>query len=66
MYISTLTILYFSENDKSNNFKLKFLKKRQGDISISFASVEKANKTLNWRSRYNIKHMCKDAWDAIK
>ena len=24
MYISTLTILYFSENDKSNNFKLKF------------------------------------------
>ena len=23
MYISTLTILYFSENDKSNNFKLK-------------------------------------------
>lgn len=35
---------------------------RQGDIAKSYASVEKAQRLLNWRALLTLEDMCKDAW----
>ena len=47
-----------------NNVKIpcKVVNRRPGDVEISYASVEKASRLLNWRARYNIKNCVIDAW----
>ena len=51
-----------------NNLKipLEFKKRRAGDISVSFASIEKAKRILNWRPKKNLNDICKDTWHWIK
>jgi len=53
-----------SEFEKANNIKIPFkiLKRRIGDVDISFADVTKINKILNWKSKYSLFKMCKDSW----
>jgi UDP-glucose 4-epimerase len=36
--------------------------RRPGDLSVSFASVEKAEKELGFRAIYDINRMCEDSW----
>ena len=54
--------------EKVNNIKISYLFKgrRDGDLGRCFADPSKANKKLNWEARYNLKTMCKDAWEAIR
>ena len=37
--------------------------RRPGDVEISFASVEKANKLLKWYAEYSLADCLKDAWN---
>jgi UDP-glucose 4-epimerase len=37
--------------------------RRPGDIAISFASVDKAKKELNWEAKLTIEDMVRDAWN---
>ena len=39
--------------------KIKYTKKRKGDLSVSYAKVDKARKYLRWKSRLNLYNMCK-------
>jgi len=36
--------------------------RRQGDIAISYADTEKAEKELNWKAKRDIKDMVRDSW----
>ncbi len=40
-----------------------FARRRDGDIAMSFASVEKARGILNWSSSRNLDDMCRDHWN---
>jgi len=53
-----------NEFQKANDIKIPFkvLKRRIGDVAISYADVAKINKVLNWQSKYGLTKMCKDAW----
>ena len=53
---------------KVNNIKIPVIygDRRPGDIDISYASVEKAKKLLNWEAKYNIEDMCRDSWNWQK
>ena len=54
--------------EKVNSIKINYLfkERRDGDLGRCFADPSKANKELNWEARYNLKTMCKDAWEAIR
>ncbi|BED92636.1 MAG: UDP-glucose 4-epimerase [Candidatus Paraimprobicoccus trichonymphae] len=52
---------------KVNNLKVNYVfgKKRTGDISICYAESNLAKKHLNWKPKYNLEDMCKDAWNSV-
>ena len=39
--------------------KIKYTKRRNGDLSISYADVYKARKYLRWKAKFNLYDMCK-------
>lgn len=53
---------------KVNNVDVpyKITKRRKGDIGECYANVNKAEKELKWKAKYNIEDMCKDAWLSYK
>ena len=42
-----------------NNIKI------QGDVAQVTAKVEKANKELNWKSKFNLEDICRDSYNFI-
>jgi len=50
--------------EKSNNVKIPYriAPRRQGDIAECYASAEKAENILGWKSKRSISDMCKDMW----
>tara|TARA_Y100000992_G_scaffold302703_1_gene278601 strand:- start:2024 stop:3028 length:1005 start_codon:yes stop_codon:yes gene_type:complete len=40
--------------------------RRKGDVAICYADPIKAEKILNWKTKYTLNEMCKDAWEGIK
>jgi UDP-glucose 4-epimerase len=48
------------------NIPYEITDRRSGDIAVSFASVEKAKKELNWEAKLTIEDMVKDAWNFEK
>ena len=53
---------------KVNNIDVpyKIVDRRPGDIDSCYASVEKAQKLLNWKAELDIEEMCKDSYNYIK
>jgi len=51
---------------KANNLKVnyKFVRRRPGDVPISFASNQKIKKLLKWKPRYTYEDMCIDSLRA--
>ena len=41
----------------------KILSRRDGDVAICYASAQKANNILNWKAKYSLEDMCRDAWN---
>jgi UDP-glucose 4-epimerase len=42
------------------------VQRRGGDVAISFASVEKAEKILKWKSQRTLADICISAWKSSK
>ena len=40
--------------------------RRSGDIAISYASAQKAEKELGWKAKHSLADMCKDVWNWQK
>ena len=39
--------------------KIKYTKRRKGDLSVNYADVYKARKYLKWKAKFNLYDMCK-------
>ncbi|MDR1240428.1 MAG: UDP-glucose 4-epimerase GalE [Oscillospiraceae bacterium] len=52
--------------EKTNKIKLKYKigPRRLGDVAVCYALTEKSQNKLNWKPRFDIEKMCRDAWDA--
>ena len=50
---------------KVNNIDVsyKFAPRRDGDIAVCYADSTKAEKKLNWKAKYSLEDMCRDAWN---
>ena len=44
----------------------EFSSRRQGDIAVCFADVEKAERELGWKARLTIEDMVRDSWNYEK
>lgn len=60
---SVLQIIRAFENASGKQIPFKIIKRREGDIAISYADPAKANKELNWVAVKTIDEMCKDSWN---
>ena len=60
--ISVMDIIHLYE--KINNVKVKyeFIKRRKGDVAISYANNKKALKLLDWKPRFSYADMVRDSW----
>ena len=54
--------------EKENGIKIpyKIVGNRPGDMPISYANVDKANKILKWKAKYTINDCVRDAWNFAK
>jgi UDP-glucose 4-epimerase len=59
---SVLELVSIFEKISGRNIRYEFGSKREGDMDICCADVKKAKEILNWKTRYNLERMCKDAW----
>ena len=52
--------------EKTNKIKIKYIftKRRDGDAAISYSSINKAKKILEWTPKFNLEDMCRDSWKA--
>ena len=64
--ISVLEMVKTFKKVNKIDFKVEFSARRKGDVSINYAQVNKAKKSLGWQSSYNLEKMCKDAWKATQ
>ena len=54
--------------EKVNNISLqyKFVERREGDLSIVYANVDKAFNDFGWKCQYTIDDMCRHGYNFIK
>ena len=64
--VTVLEILNTYKKINNINFKTKKVRRRKGDIPISYASVNKIKKYMKWKSKYNLKDMCKSSFNFAK
>ena len=64
--ISVLEILETYKKINTIDFKIKKIKRRKGDIPISYANVRKIYKKMKWKSKYNLKDMCQSSFEFAK
>jgi len=55
---SVLEVVKTFQNILNIKIKIKYAKRRKGDLAISYANCYKAKKLLKWKSKYNLKEMC--------
>jgi UDP-glucose 4-epimerase len=58
---SVLEVIEEFKKITNSNINIAIGKRRNGDISISYANISKAKKDLNWKPIYNLNDMCKDS-----
>ncbi len=51
--------------EKANNIKVPYeiVDRREGDIAVSYADVNKAKEELGFETKYNLLDMCRDSWN---
>lgn len=59
---SVLQMVKAFEQATKKTISYEVIDRRPGDISICFASPNKARDVLGWRSRHDINRMCVDTW----
>lgn len=59
---SVLDLVHTFEDVNNVKVPYEIAVRRVGDIVISVADVEKANRLLDWRAEYNLQDMCCDTW----
>ncbi|MEX2456030.1 MAG: UDP-glucose 4-epimerase GalE [Balneolaceae bacterium] len=60
---SVLDIVHAFEKATGKRIPYKISDRRPGDAAVCFASTEKAEKELNWKTEKDLEDMCKDSWN---
>lgn len=63
---SVLELVNTFEKTTGQKVKYKIVERRPGDIAECFADCSKAEKYLNWKTKYNIEDMCRDSYKFIE
>lgn len=63
---SVLELVNTFEKITGQKVKYKIVERRPGDIAECFADCSKAEKYLNWKTKYNIEDMCRDSYKFIE
>jgi UDP-glucose 4-epimerase len=59
---SVLELVKAFEEVTNKEILYEIVDKRPGDVAISFAEVNKAEKELGWTAKEDVYEMCRDAW----
>ena len=60
--VSVLELIGAFEKASGKKINYKVVGRRAGDVAESFADPGKANRELNWKTKYTIDRMCEDTW----
>nr|ACU18598.1 unknown [Glycine max] len=60
---SVLEMVNAFEQASGKKIPLAMAGRRPGDAEIVYASTEKAERELNWKTKYSIDDMCRDQWN---
>ena len=63
---SVLDLIQTFEKVTGNKVKKNFVSRRKGDVPSCYADSGKANKFLNWESKYDLDQMCLSSWEFSK
>ncbi len=63
---SVLKLIATFEKESGIKIPVKMDNRRLGDVAVMFANNELAKKELLWVPKYDINHMCRDAWMRVK
>ena len=59
---SVLSIVKLFQKKINKTIRIKFIKKRKGEISVSYANINKMKKILKWKPKNNkIEHIIKSS-----
>jgi len=59
---SVFDLIHAFETANGVKIPYRVVGRRAGDIAVSFASTEKAEKILGWRAEHSLEDMCRDSW----
>lgn len=59
---SVLDVVRAFEQSTGIKIPFEFAPRREGDVPVCYACVDKANKVLSWQARKSLSDMCVDAW----
>lgn len=59
---SVLDVIHAFEKACGKELPYKICPRRPGDIATNYASCDKARAELDWVAKYDLAHMCEDAW----
>ena len=59
---TVLELINTFQQVSGKNIPYDIVERRHGDIAISYASAELANKKISWKTKYNLEDMCRDTW----
>ena len=59
---SVLDLVHTFEEVTGKRVPYEIVNRREGDIAVSIAEVQKAKVFLGWKAKYRIEDMCEDSW----
>ena len=59
---TVLELINTFQSVSGKNIPYDIVDRRPGDIAVSYASAELANKKINWKTEYTLEDMCRDTW----
>lgn len=59
---SVLNLIHTFEKVTGEKVPYEIVDRREGDIVVSIADVQKAETALGWKAKYHLEDMCKDSW----
>ncbi len=59
---TVLELINTFQQVSGKNIPYDIIERRPGDIAVSYASAELANKKIAWKTMYSLEDMCRDTW----
>ena len=59
---TVLELINTFQQVSGKNIPYNIIERRPGDIAVSYASAELANKKIAWKTMYSLEDMCRDTW----